>query len=157
MFNWLKRLRSSRGFGIHSPFAYDFVVNVLRERCLYYAYSNIENLEHQLIYRIALSLHPSCVICRNLPETVRRDISSLISNAKYMPFYVFSHGEDFQITTEGTYIALFTGIDKDRTLRELLKRLKDELDSYGMVFYNPRRAVIEADTNLPRQDFRINF
>ena len=59
--------------------------------------------------------------------------------------------------TEGTYIALFTGIDKDRTLRELLKRLKDELDSYGMVFYNPRRAVIVADSNLPRQDFRINF
>ncbi len=35
--------------------------------------------------------------------------------------------------------------------------MKNDLHGYGMAFYNPHRAVIVADKNLPRQDFRINF
>lgn len=38
----LGRYRHSKGFGIHSPFAFGFVLNVLRERCPYYAYQTIE-------------------------------------------------------------------------------------------------------------------
>ncbi len=38
----LKRYRKSKGFGIHSPFAFSFVLNVLREQAAYYAYADIE-------------------------------------------------------------------------------------------------------------------
>lgn len=37
----LRRYNRSKGFGIHSPFAFYFVRRVLRERCPYYAYDNI--------------------------------------------------------------------------------------------------------------------
>lgn len=37
----LARHHRSRGFGIHSPSAYRFVTEVLRERCHYYAYEEI--------------------------------------------------------------------------------------------------------------------
>ena len=37
----LRRYKRSKGFGIHSPFAFNFVLKVLRERCPYYAYDNI--------------------------------------------------------------------------------------------------------------------
>ncbi len=37
------RYNRSKGFGIHSPFAYDFVTTTLRERCRYYGYSLIES------------------------------------------------------------------------------------------------------------------
>lgn len=36
-----QRYKRSKGFGIHSPFAYAFVVHVLRERLAYYEYSDI--------------------------------------------------------------------------------------------------------------------
>lgn len=36
-----RRYKRSKGFGIHSPFAFNFVLKVLRERCPYYAYDNI--------------------------------------------------------------------------------------------------------------------
>lgn len=40
---WSRHHRSG-GFGIHSPFAYDFVRNVWRQRLPYYAYSGIHTL-----------------------------------------------------------------------------------------------------------------
>ena len=36
-----RRYKRSKGFGIHSPFAFNFVLKVLRERNQYYAYDNI--------------------------------------------------------------------------------------------------------------------
>lgn len=36
-----QRYNRSKGFGIHSPFAFNFVLKVLRERCPYYAYDII--------------------------------------------------------------------------------------------------------------------
>ncbi len=38
----LKRYKRSKGFGIHSPFAFMFVLRVLREPLAYYAYSDID-------------------------------------------------------------------------------------------------------------------
>ena len=39
---WLLRLRHRRGYGIHSPFAFDFVTGVVYEDGAYYAYEVIE-------------------------------------------------------------------------------------------------------------------
>lgn len=43
--NYAGRWRRSRGFGVHSPFAYHFITTVLREKdATYYAYSDIAAL-----------------------------------------------------------------------------------------------------------------
>lgn len=39
----LGRLRKSKGFGIHSPFAFRFVLRVLKERLPYYGYDTIDS------------------------------------------------------------------------------------------------------------------
>ncbi len=42
---WPRRYRTSRGFGVHSPFAFDFITKVLRDReAYYYAYPEIDSL-----------------------------------------------------------------------------------------------------------------
>lgn len=43
----LRRYNRSKGFGIHSPFAFYFVRRILRERCPFYAYDNL-NKYHSL-------------------------------------------------------------------------------------------------------------
>lgn len=45
MFNRIKRWRTSRGFGVHSPFAFNLITGVLREYdAHYYAYAEIDSL-----------------------------------------------------------------------------------------------------------------
>lgn len=42
---WPRRYRTSRGFGVHSPFAFEFITRVLRDReAYYYAYPEIDAL-----------------------------------------------------------------------------------------------------------------
>ncbi len=43
-FKWLKRRRQAKGFGIHSPFAYDFVTHVINEGYGYTAFPDIDRL-----------------------------------------------------------------------------------------------------------------
>lgn len=39
---WMKRIRHRCGYGVHSPFAFDFITNVIYERTPYYAYEDLE-------------------------------------------------------------------------------------------------------------------
>ena len=41
-FIWLARFRHRCGYGVHSPFAFDLITNVIYERTPYYAYSSLE-------------------------------------------------------------------------------------------------------------------
>lgn len=45
----LSRRHRSRGFGIHSPFAFNFVLNVLGERLPYYAYGYLHDVRQAVI------------------------------------------------------------------------------------------------------------
>lgn len=54
LFSSLGRLRRSRGFGVHSPFAFRFVLNVMCQKHGYYAYKTIEHLH---FYATRLARH----------------------------------------------------------------------------------------------------
>lgn len=68
----LWRHHRSRGFGIHSPFAFGFVTEVLREKCPYYAYADIEALRdevrvaarHEHPRRQVIGLHKALMLFR---------------------------------------------------------------------------------------------
>lgn len=52
----------SRGHGVHSPFAYRFIREVLCENCGYYAYALLKTRHERLLYRIAVFLQPTEII-----------------------------------------------------------------------------------------------
>ncbi len=47
----LSRYQASKGFGIHSPFAFNFILNVLDEKYGYYAYEYLQHLRTKVIER----------------------------------------------------------------------------------------------------------
>lgn len=58
----LNRYRRSRGFGVHSPFAYYFIKRVIKEHCGYYSYpvinraadrADMSRSEARLLFRVA--------------------------------------------------------------------------------------------------------
>ena len=60
------RYRHGKGFGIHSPFAFGFVLKVLRERLPYYAYGHIDELRSMVISRTRHHFrHPRIISSKN--------------------------------------------------------------------------------------------
>lgn len=47
----LSRYKASRGFGVHSPFAYKFILDVLDEKYEYYSYERLQQLRQEVIER----------------------------------------------------------------------------------------------------------
>lgn len=47
-FIWLLRFRHRCGYGVHSPFAFDFITNVVYEKTPYYAYQRLAEEEKKL-------------------------------------------------------------------------------------------------------------
>ena len=68
-FRRVKKAWRSRGFGIHSPFAFRFISRVLRERGEYYAYGELRRLagsqrrfrELSLLFRLVCHFRPAAV------------------------------------------------------------------------------------------------
>lgn len=72
---WLKRFRHRRGYGVHSPFAFDFLTNVVYERGEYYAYRELRQRHfspaywwnghtvkcRKFLFRLANYVHPSVI------------------------------------------------------------------------------------------------
>ncbi len=56
--NWLTRYRHTRGYGVHSPFAFRFITECLGERWPYYAYDTFTGIEQCLALRLAAFLQP---------------------------------------------------------------------------------------------------
>jgi hypothetical protein len=47
-FIWLKRFRYRRGYGVHSPFAFNLISRVIYERWPYYSYASLRRQEKQM-------------------------------------------------------------------------------------------------------------
>ncbi|MDE6270654.1 MAG: hypothetical protein K2M12_07375 [Muribaculaceae bacterium] len=67
---WWQRLRHSRGFGVHSPFAYRFIREVLRGPYAFYAYADLPGASSgwpggcdaaRVLFRIAVWAWPASV------------------------------------------------------------------------------------------------
>ncbi|MBQ7941509.1 MAG: hypothetical protein IJ328_03755 [Muribaculaceae bacterium] len=62
----IRRYHRSKGHGIHSPFAFGFTLNVLRERLPYYAYDDIAELRRLAVSRTKyLWRHPRIISFKN--------------------------------------------------------------------------------------------
>lgn len=68
---WLRRFRNRRGYGVHSPFAFNFITGVVYEGGSYYAYSHLDKW-HNVWVRM-LRLRP--LMCSRLLFRVANYVS----------------------------------------------------------------------------------
>ena len=101
----LKRFRYRKGYGVHSPFAFDFITGVIYEHGMYYAYDQLKT-EHpwkqcagmlhkheqkcaRLLFRLVNYVHPDVVVVQgDLPSWQRNYIKAASRNAfhQFWPF-----------------------------------------------------------------------
>lgn len=74
-FVWLRRFRHRRGYGVHSPFAFNLITGVIYERTPYYKYKELAAEEK----RSPLRRHPHW---SEEPERVKRLLFRLVNHAQ---------------------------------------------------------------------------
>lgn len=67
---WLLRFRHRRGYGVHSPFAFNFITSVIYERGEYYAYAELRTPRNERAKQVreAKKGHPKALILREKDE-----------------------------------------------------------------------------------------
>lgn len=148
----IKHRWRSCGFGIHSPFAYHFVTEVL---CLspaytYYAYALTSDRHMRLLVRLLAFFNPASVCIRlGNPREAAGIVRAVVPSAA-----VLSDSAEFTITDMPLAVpgnALVLG-------REAVAALAALPMEHGMIFSNGRDcAVVAALPHLPRQDFEIHL
>lgn len=89
----LRRYNRSKGFGIHSPFAFSFVLRVLRERLPYYAYDDIDYRRHRAMELAAkVARHPRIISFKNAKMLFR------ITNY-FNPMVIMQIGTSYGVST----------------------------------------------------------
>lgn len=178
-----KTLRTSYGFGVHSPFAFDFITKVLREKDRYYPYPEaMEILDNEglltarnirfanLIMRISFRYKPSVIELAGtnarLFEGIRKLTIDNLGAERTTGRIFFLSGEDIKAVDLKTYPEqLFCSrkiiiADMYRLTPEtisFIEKLREDAES-GMTFTSTNGIKVYVfDDNLPIQNFKLIF
>lgn len=147
LFDCIQRIRHAKGFGVHSPFAFNFITNVIYSKHWYYAFIDIENVLlrnnidfyshklHHLSYRLIQYFKPDNI----LEIGSSNDVNSLFISC-------------------GSSATPHDCIEKDYTKRTLINKLLTELGheinfcdiidtskKYDSIFINIDTEIIEKE------------
>lgn len=161
---WLRRLRTSRGFGVHSPFAFDFITKVMCDKeAYYYAFPEIDSLcgktrrdtlpgsklflstdfaqsEARLLFRVMVKFQPEQIVELGGDNEVCR---SIIERAT-------PHSELHRWSRQNPY-----KIDPDRTCMILVNHVIDV--NYTKVRRYLLRAIEEHHTGVVIFSHNLHF
>lgn len=150
----LRRLRTSRGFGVHSPLAFELITDVLCSRCnRYYASAALPTDSARRWLRVLLRFAPSGVSIegrhpQGMDEAMRAAGVKTDSAAKEFAVYCHTPLQLPELPERGVTMILNTGRDEFR-------RLTSGLADGFMTFSGRREHYIVARPDLPRQHFNI--
>lgn len=175
---WWQRLRHGRGFGIHSPFAFRFITEVLNGPYAYYAYPSIERLSASLtgvsadelkaLFRVLVYFQPRHVaVCGDRSRPLHKAVCRIVRSAVPHAVVVGPDREcDFVVALPGRAAEGLGTVSRQKASAYIFSAEQDcpALDEFvrnlgfGMVFTNRRSvSVIAALPHLPAQYFQVRF
>lgn len=165
---WPKRRWRAGGFGIHSPFAYSFVTEVLSRGGAAGHEKLLDGLTGDdlhfaaLLLRCIVHLNPSTIAVypdsddrlRSIIKATGRNITIVDDDSAAVPdMTVFGATGDSLPGDNGSPVCIIARIDKEPS-RSLWKRLTATC-TRGMDFSDRRTGIICRFSHLPRQSFKI--
>mgnify|MGYP007103219026 CR=1 FL=1 len=156
-----RRLRHEKGFGIHSPFAYNFITEVIHQQYAYYAYDSIRDGFGRLVFRVAVALQPRRAAVYGLPEwsAALKAASSKMVIAQKRPELVVA---DLKAVSADERRQIMEAVGAGASLIARHCSAADRIEAQrlmpqGMTFANGSGTLIAVAGKLPRQDFDVRF
>src|SRR2546430_379368 len=140
---------NGKGHGVHSPFVFEFITQVLNNDREYYCYKTIEQLRHQLKHNNTL------LVLEDLGAGSRVDLAFIDGNHRKEPTLKYFN-EILTKTTESS-ILIFDDIHWSREMEEAWQNIKAhpsvtlsiDLFFIGIIFFRKEQKV--------KQHFAIRF
>ena len=178
---WLLRIRHRCGYGIHSPFAFSFVCDVIYERATYYAYARLEKAyrrrtarglrrkDCRLLFRLANFVHPA--VCSLSGEraagTWFQYLSAGSTSTRYCEAlcpadlvvgdeHWADHADELLDAVREHGMLLLPGIDRNATRRAAWKALQTRPQSQ-VTFDLGDFGLIFYRPDLQREHYVINY
>lgn len=166
---WLCRIRHRCGYGVHSPFAFRFITEVIYETAPYYAYMELDmSLPYKDRFRVRRILHllmrisnkrqPKIIICLSSSEHARHYLAAGCRKARiidYVPDEVIDlcwidEPEDKILTHLDEHsILILNNLDKYKGwFKNLPSVVSFDLYDIGIAFF---------DTKYNKQHYIVNF
>ena len=155
---WIKRLRTSYGFGVHSPFAFSLITDTLRLRgpYAYYAYHTLSDPTARLIYRVAVRLNVAKIdnfgTGYPLPDftaSSRPGLPFALEESYSPTLYVIAPGADItslpQALKPGDSVLL---IEPEHSALRIMNQILETV-GYGMSFNAVRGFVSSLSDSAP--------
>ena len=99
-FNWFSRFRYRSGYGVHSPFAFSLITDVIYEKTLYYSYQTLDHEQkkwvrekgwkienkkmNRLLFRLVNRMQPKSIIEVGHPSITSLYLQAAKSLADYL-------------------------------------------------------------------------
>ena len=99
-FIWLSRFRYRCGYGVHSPFAFSLITDVIYEKMPYYAYDSLEKEQKKIVeergcnkgtqkvnrflFRLVNKVQPATIVEVGRPSVTSLYLQSAKSSAEYL-------------------------------------------------------------------------
>ncbi|MBD5260184.1 MAG: hypothetical protein HDS46_05280 [Bacteroides sp.] len=164
-----RRWASRRGFGIHSPFAFDFVRRVIASHCHYYCYDRLARLAKvstlsaptlRLLFRLALFFRPQTFAVAGAEARV---IARAVAEGSPTALDAGNGGADMLIVSGPvSELQLRQTIEREGVIVVLdLRNNRRAMDTvwrmsrHGMLFRGSTKAVFVAHAHLPHQAFSV--
>lgn len=158
----IQRWRHKRGFGIHSPFAFRFVTEVLNQKHPFYAYTTLgRDKRSRLAHRLAVSFKATRVMFMGAEAMCEKALSTAnsgIETVKSHPDFIIV---DASKVDRGACIVALNNWKAHAMIVNasgvFAHQLRHHLQ-HGMTFTNAHGTiVIAAHPHLPRLDFHVTY
>ena len=144
---WLKRFRHRKGYGVHSPFAYDFITRII--------YGKLSKAERRSLYNTSkYKIGPRKVI--ELLYKLNKEASLLVYVNQTDPIYINKVYEEKAETMGPKGMMVIYGIYLNKEMKQIWQKLKTDNRS-GITFDLYDVGIILFDKKITKQDYIVNF
>lgn len=185
LFRWFRRIRHRQGYGVHSPFAFDLITNIIYNKESYYAYEKLSELltlsgtdeisrlrekDLKLLFRLANFQEASRMFLVGASPVVRAYLLAARPKAQYSSSVnaaeskvlsdLFYYDSTKELPTEfklpESALIIVRGIYSDKCSTDKWNNLKQSKD-ITITFDLWRFGLAFKRPKLQKQDYEINF